>query len=115
MTYSSSVSLNRQRFAARQQNTTSFRSPKRAIGPVSNTIILVILACVLGLIYLTQVTKTNAYGYRINELQKEQSRLKVEHEELEISSARLQAQDRVKNSAVAQNLVSVVPTATIQN
>lgn len=114
MIYSSSVSMNRQRFAARQQNAVSFRTPKRAIGPVSNTIILVILACVLGLIYLTQVTKTNAYGYRINELQKEHTQLKVEHGELEVSAARLQAQDRVKNSEVAQQLVSVAPASTVQ-
>jgi hypothetical protein len=75
---------------------------------------LVVLACLLGLLYLTQVTKTNAYGYRIDKLQKKQDTLKVEHDELEVSAARLQALERVKNSDVAKNLVSVAPTSTVQ-
>ena len=41
----------------------------RAFGPISNSIILIVLACLLGLLYLTQVTKTNTYGYQINGLQ----------------------------------------------
>jgi hypothetical protein len=109
------MAMNRQRFGQRNQNTTSFRGPTRTIGPVSNTIILIVLACVLGLLYLTQVTKTNAYGYKINDLKDQQTALKQEHEELEVASARLQALDRVKNSDVAKNLVSVAPSETVQN
>jgi hypothetical protein len=115
MTYSSSLAMSRQRYAGRNQNTTSFRAKERSLGPISNTIMLVILACLLGLLYLTQVTKTNAYGYQINDLQEQQNKLKDEHAELEISSARLQALDRVKNSEVAKNLVSVTPSASLQN
>jgi hypothetical protein len=107
--------MSRQRYAGRNQNTTSFRAKERSLGPISNTIMLVILACLLGLLYLTQVTKTNAYGYQINDLQEQQNKLKDEHAELEISSARLQALDRVKNSEVAKNLVSVTPSASLQN
>lgn len=114
MTYST-MALNRQRFAGRNQNTTNFRSEKRGIGPVSNTIILVILACLLGLMYLTQVTKTNAFGYKINSLHEQQAQLKQEHDELEVASARLQSLDRVKNSEASKGLVSVAPTSTVQN
>lgn len=115
MTYSSTLAMNRQRFGLRNQNSTTFRGPARTIGPVSNTIILIVLACVLGLLYLTQVTKTNTYGYQLNELQNQQNSLQQEHNELEVASARLQALDRVKNSDVAKNLVSVAPSATVQN
>jgi cell division protein FtsL len=115
MTYSNTLAMNRQRFGMRGQNSTSFRSPVRTLGPVSNAIILIVLACVLGLLYLTQVTKTNAYGYRINELQTQATELKQENDDLEVASARLQALDRVKNSGVAKNLVSVAPSATVQN
>lgn len=115
MTYSSSMSLSRSRFGSRNQNTTSFRSEKKQIGPVSNTIVLIVLACLLGLFYLAQVTKTNAYGYTINELSQKQAELKTQHNELEVASARLQALDRAKNSKPAKNLVSVAPTATITN
>lgn len=124
------MAVNRQRMALRtqrsgggisarlwgkNQNTTSFQRSDAAIGPISNTIILIVLACLLGLLYLTQVTKTNAYGYRINELQEQQSALKTEHDELEVSSARLQALERVEKSEASKELVSVAPSATIEN
>lgn len=115
MTYSSSVAMARQRYSTHGQNTTNFRANERSLGPVSNTIILVILACLLGLLYLTQVTKTNAYSYRLNDLRGQQNTLTAEHDQLEVDSARLQALERVKNSPVTQNLVSVNPSATIQN
>ena len=127
MTYSSSLAMGRQRYNSRathglkrkvwgrNQNTTSLRAKEATIGPVSNTIILIVLACLLGLLYLTQVTKTNAFGYRINELQQQQNTLEGEHDELQIESARLQAVERVKNSETAKGLVSVVPASTIQN
>jgi hypothetical protein len=115
MTYSSSLAMGRQRFASRNQNTTSFRVHESTLGPVSNTIMLIVLACLLGLLYLTQVTKTNALGYQIDELQQEQASLQTEHDELQVASARLQALDRAKNSVAAQALVSVAPSGTVQN
>lgn len=107
--------MNRTRYQGRNRNSVSFQARAHALGPVSNTIILVVLACLLGLLYLTQVTKTNAYGYQINGLQQEQSKLRSQHDDLEVASARLQSLNRVKDSAVAKNLVSVAPTATVQN
>lgn len=107
--------MSRQRFAARNQNTTSFRDRETKLGPVSNTIMLIILACLLGLLYLTQVTKTNTYGYKINALQERQVMLKDERAQLEVASARLQALERTKNSEVNKNLVSVAPSGTVQN
>src|SRR5476649_1210431 len=114
MTYSSSLAMNRSRYAVRNQNAVSFRVSETKLGPISNTIILIVLACLLGLLYLTQVTKTNAYGYQINGLQQQQTKLKSQHDDLEVASARLQSLSRVQNSAVAKNLVSVAPTATVQ-
>jgi hypothetical protein len=115
MTYSSSLAVGRNRFTGRGQNTTTFQTGERALGPISNSIILIVLACLLGLLYLTQVTKTNAFGYKIAELNKQQAQLQQQHDDLEVASARLQALDRVKNSEAAKNLVSVAPAATIQN
>lgn len=115
MTYSSSLSMSRQRFAGRGQNTTTYRAKEQAIGPISNTVMLIILACLLGLLYLTQVTKTNAFSYRINDLKEKQSSLQAEHEQLVIDSARLQSLERVKNSEANKKLVQATPAATIQN
>lgn len=114
MTYSNALAISRQqRFGQRNQNTTSFRGSKQGIGPVSNTIILIVLACLLGLLYLAQVTKTNSFGYQINALNEQQTNLRQEHADLEIASARLQALERVSNSKPAKQLVSVTPSGTV--
>lgn len=115
MTYSNSLSISRQRYSGRNQNITSFRAKERAIGPVSNTVILIVLVCLLGLMYLTQVTKTNTYSYQLNDLRSEQSKLAVEKDQLEVDSARLQALDRIKNSEANKSLVSIAPSGTAQN
>lgn len=115
MTYSSSLAMSRQRYAKRNQNAVSFTAQRQGFGPISNTIIIIVLACVLGLLYLTQVTKTNAFGYKINELRNQTSALKAEHDELEVASARLQALQRAKDSKVSKNLVSVAPSTVVQN
>jgi hypothetical protein len=113
MTYSNSLALSRQHYASRQQNSVTFKTTERAIGPVSNTIILIVLACLLGLLYLTQVTKTNAYGYTINGLKEKQSALQAKHDDLEVASARLQSLDRVQHSTVASSLTPVTPSGTV--
>lgn len=106
--------MNRSRFAGRNQNAVSFRVTERRLGPISNTIVLIVLACLLGLLYLTQVTKTNAYGYQINSLQQQANTLQQQHSDLEVASARLQSMSRTQASTVAKNMVAVSPNATVQ-
>lgn len=122
MTYSSSLSISRQqrmsgsgRFSMRGQNAVDFRRRSATLGPISNTVMLIVLACLLGLLYLTQVTKTNAYGYRINELTTQQEALQSEHDDLEVAAARLQSLDRVRSSAQATALAPTAPSGTVRN
>ena len=98
----------------RNQNAVSFRSTDRSLGPVSNTVILIVLACLLGLLYLTQVTKTNAYGYVINDLQQKQTQLKSDHDDLAVDSARLQSLDRAQNSGTAKSMAAVAPSGVVK-
>jgi hypothetical protein len=114
MTYSSAIAASRRGYVRRNQNSVRFSSSARTLGPVSNTIILIVLACLVGLLYLTQVTKTNSYGYTINSLQEQQSQLKDQKSNLEVEAARLQALDRVASSDVAKNMVSVAPNGVLQ-
>jgi hypothetical protein len=74
-----------------------------------------VLACLLGLLYLTQVTKTNTFGYQINNLQSRAASLKAEHDDLELASARAQSLARVQHSDVAKSMVAVAPSGTVQN
>ncbi|HTH72405.1 MAG TPA: hypothetical protein VL737_03540 [Candidatus Pristimantibacillus sp.] len=115
MTYSSTLALGRRTAVyGRNKNAQRFKTQEKALGPISNTIILIVLALVLGLLYLTQVTKTNAYGYQINSLRQEQAKLNAEHDDLAVASARLQSVDRIQASDEAKSLVSVAPAASVQ-
>jgi hypothetical protein len=114
MTYSSSVAASRRGYVRRNQNSVSFAASARTLGPISNTIILIVLACLVGLLYLTQVTRTNSYGYTINSLQQQHSSLNDQKANLEVSAARLQSLERVAASDAAKNLVSVAPSGVVQ-
>lgn len=114
MTYSSTLALGRQQTVTRGQNSVSFRVTDKRLGPVSNTIILIVLACLLGLLYLTQVTKTNAYGYKINALQQQQSKLQQQHEDLSVASAREQSLASVASSQEAAALAPATPSGSVQ-
>jgi hypothetical protein len=117
MTYSTSLSIGKSRYASRGQNAVSFSAnqDKTRLGPVSNAIVLVVLVCLIGLVYLTQVTKTNAYSYEIQDLQTKQTALIDEQKDLELTAARLQSIDSAAVAKASESLVSVAPTATIQN
>ncbi|MGB4759170.1 MAG: hypothetical protein WBP26_03865 [Candidatus Saccharimonadales bacterium] len=115
MTYSQSLAMGQRRYGIRGQNAVAYRSNERTLGPISNTVILIVLACLLGLLYLTQVTKTNAYSYVMDDIEKEKTSLQSERDDLEIASARLQSLDRVQNSGVAKAMVPVAPSATVAN
>jgi Tfp pilus assembly protein PilN len=113
MTYSSASSVNRQRFSTRGQNAVSFKSESKRLGPVSNAIALLVMVCLIGLVYLTQVTKTNSFSYEINNLEQQQSQLKEEQKDLELTAARLRAVDSGRLAKASQGLVSVAPSGTI--
>ena len=113
MTYSSSVSVNRQKFSSRGQNAVSFKSEGKRLGPVSNAIVLLVMICLIGLVYLTQVTKTNTFSYDINQLEIKQSQLKEDQKDLELTAARLRSVDSERVAKAAEGLVSVAPSGTI--
>jgi len=114
MTYSSTVAFGRQQVAMRNQNSVSFRPRERRLGPVSNSVVLIVLACLLGLLYLTQVTKTNAYGYTISNLEKEKTSLQSEHDDLAVASARLRALKRVQISPEAKAMTPIAPVGSVR-
>lgn len=116
MTYSqaASASSSIRKSYGRNQNTTAFASSRSRLGPISHLIILTIIISMMGLVYLTQVTKTYSLGYKVDELTKRQTALSEEHSNLELESVKLQSQTRVKNSAVAANLETVTPSSYAQ-
>jgi hypothetical protein len=113
MTYSSTASVNRQRFVSRGQNAVSFKQESKRLGPITNAVVLLVMVCLLGLVYLTQVTKTNAFSYEINELEKTQSQLREEQKDLELTAARLRSVDSEQVARASASLVPATPSATI--
>lgn len=115
MTYGKNISISRASAYQRNRNVVTMSATKAGLGPVSNAIVLILVMCLLGLMYLTQVTKTNALGYKVSELTTKQTQLKEEYASLEVESTRLQSLDRVKTSSVATNMQEAKPTAFATN
>jgi len=115
MSHYQSLSINRpdNRAWRRNQNTVKFQFGSR-LGPISHTVIIAIMLCILGLLYLTQITKTSAYGYQINDLKVKEEELLSQKRDLQVENARLQALERVKQSDVAKALTTPASTEHIQ-
>lgn len=97
----------------RNQNVVSFATTK-ALGPVAHTVLIALMLAVIGLIYLTQITKTSTYGYQINDLETKKSELLSKKQDLEVENARLQALERVSQSDVAKAM-KTPPSASIEH
>jgi hypothetical protein len=115
MTYGKSILISRQAAYQKNRNVVIMSATKSGLGPVSNAIVLILVMCLLGLVYLTQVTKTNALGYKVSELTTKQGQLKEEYDSLQVESVRLQSLDRVKNSTVAQKMADAKPASFVSN
>lgn len=115
MTYGKNVSISRASAYQRNRNVVTMSASRAGLGPVSNAIVLILVMCLLGLMYLTQVTKTNALGYKVSALTTQQAQLKEEYASLEVEATRLQSLDRVKSSSVASAMPDAKPTAFATN
>lgn len=74
-------------------------------GPVTLTIVTIILFCALGLLFLAQVFQSQTKGYEVLELKKQAEELKQENKNLEIKAAELRSIDSIKQSAKQLNLI----------
>lgn len=98
----------------RNQNTVRHSLSSKEFGPVAHTVIVVLLLCVMGLMYLTQINKTNAYTYPINNLQAKKDSLIAEQQQLKVEAARLGSLDTIKKSAMAGSMTTAAKTQTIR-
>jgi cell division protein FtsL len=93
----------------RNQNTVRFKAPV-GLGPVTHTVLIALMLAVLGLVYLTQITKTSTFGYQLNDLTTKQEQLASENSDLQVETARLQALERVQQSNVAKAMTTPAST-----
>ena len=99
----------RQQNYSRNQNTTRFASAVK-LGPVTHTIMVALMILVLGLIYVTQATRTTGYDYQAQKIDSQIADLNEQKSELEVESARLTALETVKNSTVAREMTTPAST-----
>jgi cell division protein FtsL len=111
MSYQSNnyYSSRRQQNWSRNQNTTRFVSAVK-LGPVAHTVLVALMITVLGLIYLTQATRTSGYGYETQQIDQQITQLNEEKADLEIENARLTALETIKNSSVAREMTTPAST-----
>lgn len=115
MAYSTTFMLSRQSSAfSRNQNSVRHIYSNKQFGPVAHTVVVILLLSVMGLMYLAQINKTNAFTYPINELETKKQTLLAEQSQLKVEAARLGSLDTVKKSAVVQTLTTPASVETIR-
>jgi uncharacterized protein (DUF1501 family) len=90
--------------ARRNQNL--YRQPASVVlGPTSATFVVIALISVLALLYLHQITKTGALGYRVTDLTAKRDQVMAQKQELGVEAARLQSIAATKSSPVVAAMV----------
>jgi len=93
----------------RNQNTVAFTSAVK-LGPVTHTVLVALMITVLGLIYLTQATRTTGYDYEAQKIDSKIADLNNQKTDLEVENARLTALENVQNSSVAREMTKPAST-----
>lgn len=94
---------------SRNQNTVAFASSVK-LGPVTHTVLVALMITVLGLIYLTQATRTTGYDYEAQKIDSKIAELNNQKTDLEVENARLTALETVQNSSVAREMTKPADT-----
>ena len=79
------------------------------LGPISVSFLTVATIVVLALLYLTQITKTNVFGYKVSELQGQRDKILAAKQELEVEAARLQSIQQIQAAPVVAKMVPETP------
>jgi hypothetical protein len=99
--------------ARRNQNL--YRQPaKLQLGPTSATFVVVALISVLALLYLNQITKTNAFGANLTALTTQRDQIVAEKQDLSVEAARLQSIQNAQASATADHMVATTQVSYAQ-
>jgi cell division protein FtsL len=103
----------RQQNWSRNQNTTRFVSAVK-LGPVTHTILIALMITVLGLIYLTQATRSISYDYAATKIDTQIAELSDQKADLEIENSKLTALESIKNSSVAREMTTPASTEYVE-
>lgn len=91
------------------QNRNTVRHTPKTLGAVSQSVILSLLVVVIGLIYITQGTRSTNYDYELNNIENEISELEAKKEDLAVEKARLTSVAAAASSEVAVTMEDASP------
>ena len=95
------------RFSERRNNVNLIEGSLK-LGPVANTVLVIVMVSFVGLMYLSQVTRQNDFSFEVNQLTERRDELTRQNQSLRVQQARLQAVERIENSTAAAELVEPV-------
>lgn len=77
---------------------------------MANIAAIVLFTALLGMIYLTQLSKTGSFSYEINKINRQKTELAAQRDNLKVENARLQSLNTIKNSEVAKQMTAPAST-----
>lgn len=80
------------------------------MGTMANIAAIVLFTALLGMIYLTQLSKTGSFSYEINKINRQKTELAAQRDNLKVENARLQSLSTIKNSEVAKQMTAPAST-----
>lgn len=80
------------------------------MGTMANIAAIVLFTALLGMIYLTQLSKTGSFSYEINKINRQKTELAAQRDNLKVENARLQSLNTIKNSEVARQMTAPAST-----
>lgn len=80
------------------------------MGTMANIAAIVLFTALLGMIYLTQLSKTGSFSYEINKINRQKTELAAQRDNLKVENARLQSLNTIKNSEVAKQMTAPAST-----
>ena len=100
----SKTTRQRTRGISYRQNNISLIQDTLQLGPVANTVLMIVLVSFVGLMYLSQVTRQNDFSFEVNTLTEQRDELLRQNDALQVQQARLQAVERIESSTAALDL-----------
>ncbi len=91
--------------SARRNQNIYHNQARLHLGPTSVGFVTIAIITMLALLYLTQITKTSVYGYKLSDLSQKQTKLSLVQQELEVEAARLQAISTIQNTPAVSKMV----------
>jgi len=74
-------------------------------GNLFSAVMILLIVVLLSILYLSQVTKSSVFNYKISNLQNKQTKLETDKQKLQIEAARVQTLAQAKSSGEAAGLI----------